>query len=501
MRLEEGHNEEETFWRKVWACYVSVTRPLWQLEPMVLTEGLQLAYPYRKVRGYWEESRQACTRIIQYIFSEPAPRLPIPAADVILFYPSPKPGMKGPIDALAQRLALQGVRSLVISKNSIEHLSVASDGRIEKTLVADRYGKDFVRGERSVRSALRVLYGVVLTIVLKIWLLFRAPNGLRKVVPPFAKMVEHFVLEMHRYAVCRRIIASAQPMLFVTNLEGIAMAGGMMFAKTSGEITRVLYHYDLPDTLFWPIHADEVWVWNEEIGSQVRAERIQRESTRCLVMGNPEIDLALEQIACETSTAAEEELLQQVDGRPVLLYLSQFGPKGDAFSRSPEEAIGWLVQALQDLPDLVVIAKTRPFKGYVEPLAAKLAKENDRFLVSAHEDISFARFLAWEELKAVCAIWSIGLFTAAGVGTPAIRMKVPSHQLAYPVLDRACRVTESAEVFTDQLQSVIALPAEVESEPGFDQSRVFPNRGMVLEKMTERCLELMQWKRNDMRTA
>ena len=502
MSITEDAKEEGTLWRKTWETYLDVTQPLWKNHPEILAAGWRLVYPYRPSSSPKQTVKsiiRTLREIARYVIRTDSRPLGLARCDALFYYTSPKkPGSIGPIEKLVARLTRRGYVCAVLSSKKMtirKQVDPCSD-EISIIPVTDYEHRMKVGFDRHL-SLRRLCRALVATMSLYLQIIKRRATGLIRYLPHPIDVFYQLLMSVHRFDYAHRLLQETTPRLMITMIERKPMISELVLCNDARNLHKVLYHYDLAISLFGPIHSNEIWAWNSTAAREILAKEVSpfipdsRKPTFNIV-GNAEIEDALEE-ASDDHTKTEKGLQNRIGNRPVLLYLSQYGPFGSGFARSPAEAIRWIGYAVRKCPEWHFIIKTRPLHhDKTDPRAEKLLGY-DNVTISRGET-TFKQFLRWKNKMVVCGIWSIGLYVAAGASKIVLRFLVPSHQVSYSVMDEVTIPVRSQEALVHILRDLHKNGGEYDSGTalGHVEDLRFPYRGRTIDRMESLCLECLE---------
>jgi hypothetical protein len=497
MKIQEKENAEGTLWRETWEAYTACTKSLWKKYPEVLAAGFGLTYPYYPLEepGSGRKTRVSSFRqSTSFILHPHKNRVGLTKCDIVLFHSSSKPGAQGPITALADRLTRRGYRCAVFSSSDMHLWQRDNSNPAEIQIVAvDDYKQRFIKGSGYLSSLKKWGRSAYISFKLLSRIRREAPAALSNLFTEPSKTIHQLLLSSHRLAAANEMLKQLEPSLLITMHERLPIISEVLLAKQSLNTPKILYHYEEPLIQSYPVISKTVLVWNKTAEAELLKFAGTETHPDISIVGNYEIDSILEGIRSRKPfSVAEEDFRKKTRGKPVLLYLSQYGQLGAGFTKSPREATEWLEYAAEHCPEWCFIIKPRPFHYNKNEPGSESLVRHDNVLISP-EEMTMAQLLRWPSVKVVASIYSTGLCAAAGAGKTALRLLVPHRKEAHPVIDEVAACIDSPEALVKALNDLHQARQEVDIiNTSIDREDPrFPYRGHTIERMEELCLKFL----------
>ncbi|MGE0392425.1 MAG: hypothetical protein AB7P67_02535 [Vicinamibacterales bacterium] len=460
-----------------------LTQPLWDAYPEYLAAGLEIAMTSPAVAG---EAGTWIRALRRYVNEAESPSVDLPSVDVVIFCSNFKPSYWPALGQLADNLADAGYAVALILRTTIEIRTRGAKGRTVVQAVSKApYGRlrtlAFSEGQgrknvwRGIRAAARLFVRGLL----------RDPAVARLVARNPAAIVSHLTMSAHRFDVARLLLDRLQPRLLVVNIERTPLGAELVQSPARRGALRVQICNEPPRHIIVPFLSEEVWVWNQLAADLVEAVAPR---SRTVVIGSNEVDVALQ--PPDPPGDAERALRDAAAGRPTLLLLSEYFPDAifDAHERPLIiEELRWLAEAARAHPGWFFIYRPRNERT-APPGWAQV--EHLPNVTTSSPEIGYRQFLAWDNLLAVGAVGSSGLFAAAGTGKTAIRLKVTDNRYCWPVIEQVSVTVHSPAELVNAIGRIDTTRSTREVAPELASS--FPFRGCTLQRMTDLCLDRLK---------
>lgn len=433
-----------------------------------------------------KQAIQTLGLIVQFIGKAKKPGFSPQTCPVLLFHSAYKPSYWPAMSLLADRLVHKGFACALVSNDYMEIRRPASPGAIAVESVP---GFHFLKkyGFGQLQALKVVLHALWATLIL-FWLSFKRDRQvLKNLLQDPVKVWFYLTMSKHRFALSRYLLNSLQPRLMLVNHERVPIGAELIMSPAAAHTLRVQICNEPPYSMILPFLSDEVWVWNEMAARLVEETKPGGLTPKTEVIGSNEVDVALQ--PPEASREAETILREKTGGKPILLLLSEYYPGVfyDPHERPlSQKVMSWLEEAARQCPEWYFILKPRQHKLGQRPPGTKFLEELPNFSVADYK-IPYRQYLNWDNVLAVAAVGSTGLFAAAGAGKTAIRLAVTPNRYCWPVIEDVSVVVNSPEEFVQVLKRLTT-----NSKLGAlcsDENRRFPYRGHTVERMEQLCLE------------
>jgi len=483
--------------------FIQATRPWWGKIPTFFTAKNYFLFSDRRFAAGWRVLLAWFLRAVVLSCRLPAE---VPACDVLLSYTGNKPSSKPAMEALSLRLAGRGYRCALITKGGRARLISGGEDATESR----RGGEDAAESRRSnedgirstplpmfrqlfVRgvgrmSSLRIFF-TSLRDTIFLYRLLGKNRPLRQDVFQRPWNVWIGLLESaQRFEVVNWLLCRMRPRLIITTLAQSKIAAELHAAKEAKATYKVWFCNEPASHNSFPAFADEMWVWNQTVIDDFQPFIPADYPIRQEISGRAEIDFAMQTL--EVLSGEEATFKQLTQGKRALLLLSEYVPGSSRIDAAPytRQHVEWLAEVSRRCPDWWFIFKPRHGVGAGDEPGMELIRDLPNWIIPKTA-IDFRHFLSWENLAAVAAGGSSGLFVAAGVGKMAIRLMTPSQPYSYPQMEAVSIGVLSPEELTETLrnfdQAYAAYKQQI--EPQLDVH--FPYRGHVLDRMESLCLQ------------
>ena len=409
----------------------------------------------------------------------------VPTCDVLLYYSAAKPNSQPAMEDLANRLARKGLQCALIRAATMEILGQDDSGQVKRTPVPE-YSKLFVHGVSRRQNWQTLLSSLWDAFLLSALVLRRDPSLFKKILWNPLNVWYELLTGAHRLAAANWLLDQIRPRLIVTNGEHIPIASEILLSREAGRAVKIWLCNEQPNPDLKPTLFDEVWVWNQYVADEYRRSLSSREAVKFEAVGRAEIDFVLQ--GSEVSEA-EEQLRQQVGGKRVVLFLSEFIPNHEVqMGGVTEEALRWIGDASRHCPDWRFVYKSRPLHHGEQTPGLELIAQTPNCIIPSSE-ISLRSLLNWDNVLVVAAVSSSGLFVAAGTGKLAIRLLVSSQSTPRPIIDRISIPINSPVELRELLLDFDRQQIVYHDRTHVQQEALFPYRGHVLDRMESLCLQ------------
>lgn len=467
--------------------YTEAVLPLMRIFPVVYTSRIKAIWTVMASKHAISDSLKILSFMVKHsiytFIRHKKPTITLPECDVALVISSNKPGWQPAIDELSYRLKERGYTCAVIKGNTISIVGdVALNHEMEKSveLFSDitEYGGH--RGE----NLYLLMKSNFIYLIMVIFILIRNYRLLNILLKNPIVFVEQLFNSQKRNKLADAVLKCIRPKLIVTNGDHAQYSAEFAISKYAQSAHKVWLYNEVGNIGYLPIVSDELWVCNETQAEFMR-QNIKDKNKRIEVVGKLEIDFAMK--ADRAMTDEETRLNDAIKSNKALLFLSQY-VSGMPIDVEPvtREVIRWLVEAAKALPDWYVIFKARPLHTNDVTPGLENTKDLSNFVAPVH-DISFNRYLNWDNVKAVAAISSIGLYVAAGMGKHALKLNVSTSQLKESVIDDVAVGIDSPEELIQTLSDIgngkMKMNVQLDNDPRY------PFRGHSMDRIEKLCVE------------
>ena len=431
------------------------------------------------------ETLDVLKRMFDFVFRAKKPVVFLNSCHVLLFHSSTKPAYWPAMGFLADRLARKGFACTLISSSRMETRRINSSGEISVESILDyRAWRKFGLGRFQAFKV--ILRGLRAMLVLFLLALSKDRQVLVNLLRDPIAVWYHLMMSAHRFALSRYLLNELRPRLLLVNHERVPLGAELVMSPAPFSTLKVQVCNEPPHHVILPFLSDEVWVWNDMAARLVEQVIPDGSEPRIEVIGSSEVDVALQ--PPELPSEAEIELRQITDGKPALLLLSEYFPGvSHAHHDYPlsKKVLAWLAIAAKQCPEWYFILKPRQHKLGQRPPGTEFLEGLPNFSISDRE-IPYRQLLNWDNLIAVAAVSSSGLFAAAGVGKTAIRLAVTNNRYCWPVI-------EDVSIVVNKHQELVQVLKNIGAEPMVsDDDQHFPYRGRTIERMEQLCLERLK---------
>lgn len=417
----------------------------------------------------------------------------LPKCDVLIAYTSKKPSWSQALEDIAIRLAGRGFTCATLHEKEIMITTIDGSGKTKQQSAGNieqllRYS---VRRSDNLISFAASFFWVV---ALPIFLLVRNTALCKRMFARPVSLLQVFYNSRKRSVAMDEMLGKIKPKLIITNGDHAAFSSEIALSRKTENANKIWFFNESAHSGFLPIATDEMWVWNEPVAKYFIKSLLSQPKTKVTVVGRAEIDFAL---GSDKKEGEEEQALRKKMAHGnILLFLSQYSEKFPFdLGAITKEAIRWLVEAAQAHSDWWFIFKSRPIRIDHGAPGLKDALTLDNF-VFPHQQIPFENFLAWENVRAVAALYSTGLHTAAGTGRVALRFSVSKKFTPDPAIDGVSTIINSPEHLIKAI-SDIENGAIEPNAPGVDDLN-FPYHGRVMDRLENLSIDnLTSTKRSD----
>lgn len=460
---------------ELWGQYVGLTRDVWSERPGLAMAGFEMCVdhagePGRAVtdRSRWRLLQGLGVDLLRRSRWQP-PR--VEPVDVVCGYLDQRANHGGLIEPIVAQLRQSGMRCAALDRGSFRVAGETKDGQHphwrgpgwsvytrtrRATLAAWRRGADDWRMlSHRVRDAdapaARLLLRTPRNNIRLLAAAYRAMDSARWLLEQLRPAV--LLCTHERYPPCSELIAAAR---FMLNHE---------------PATAVVQH-GLCAYIDMPPLSRTLLLWNQACARGYGL--IGDELPEHEVIGNPEVDAVRQQVAAAAKAAPKLRERWAVPPRHrVLLYLSQ-----GSFAMEPavndvdDRALRCLVQAASHLDDWTIVVKPHP--AYKVHQFDGLGDDPPTNMRIAETRVSLAEAMAAAD--AICGVFSGGLYVAAGVGKPVIRMLdvPPTYEGALHVLQQVA--WRNASSVDELLKALAELPGEPTSREPDPEHYPWPGR-------------------------
>jgi len=473
MRINEKEGAEGTLWRELWGAYIEATKSLWSKFPEVLAGGFYLISPYHSAFGLKTKMRN-CILFIQFIILFVLHPLKLnftfDPCDAVIFCSSTKPSIQESMLPLVARLVKRGYRCAVITSSNMYIWVADVYPKISITTIVN-FRKRLTYGYNRVSSFKIFCRALLITAILYAQIIRKHPLDFTKLLHNPLKVLYMMMMSSHKLSVAGDILRQLKPRLMVTMQERLPIAAELLLSKEADKFYKILYHYEEPMIFSAPIISQEVCVWNQTMIDELL--KVSDRTPTYTIVGSQEISNAL----------INTKVISSGD-KPVFLYLSQFGQLNDGFTEAPREAMSWIEYAAKECSDWYFVIKRRAFHyDVVDPGAEKLKYDN---VFIPDEKMDFNLCMRWSNVAVVGSIYSMGLFTVAGIGKESFRLLVPHRTNKHPIIDEISTPVHSKEELVKLLKNFTR--GKISMKDLKEDSR-FPYRGQTLNRMESLCLK------------
>ncbi len=392
----------------------------------------------------------------------------IPKSDVIIFLSSKKPNIWPAGDRLVDQLVDEGNACLLLSPDGMEYLW--KDGKkISRKKLTD---VSVWSGEPQARS--QILPACIHTVTDAVMICTRTIKN------PLS-IVRHLVYFHVQRSLAEYIVSQSSPHLVITNGDHIPMGAALTLAANARGIHTIWWFNEHPTTGMLPYFSKEIWIWNEAVKKSLEAMTNQNSTPVFTIIGNSEIDSVLQ--------VSEKKWLNDLKlsippNAPVCLFLSEYdaNPVLD-IGPITEESLLWIDEAAKQLPHWYFVIGSRPVHEAKKLPGSEIIEKNKNIIFS--NTIPTHQLLRTDQVKAVAACGTQGLFVAAGLGKPAIRLLVSTVSMPFPVIDEVAIPANSPDEFITRLKTI-------EQQKKFNDENRFSHQSKVIEGMNRLINEKLQ---------
>jgi len=466
-----------------WRAWLSATAPLWARFPEVLAVGQRLCFPIPPNQSLLSVAAgipRSLRGLLGFLLRvRPLP--PLDARhDVLLCCHSVTANARAPVLALADRLRRDGTACLVWTPDGANPEAGGPAGEEFDRLMVHPWSRLLALGLLARSALAALLVGTVL--------LGGKWELIDLCLDPF-RLWHELARSAHRIRAARLVLERGGVRLILVTHERFPPAAEFLPAARAAGLATLLYHHAAPSIYDLPVLSDEVLVWNDTDAGVLAGLCSGPGTPRLTIAGNAEVDLVLDgTLGAGDADQAGGPWRRAAADRPVLLFLSQYLAADPVMAEATAGCVGWISRAAERCPSWFFLVKERDYDDEIRKLMRRSgALERENVGVVSRE-ASYAALLRREEILAVAAFCSAGLFVAAGCGKRTLRLlPVPLHY-EDTVQDRVVEDVRSPEDLVRRLEEPRAgAPAETDRT-----DLEFPFRGRTLERIQEICLRRLE---------